>query len=274
MKSQTPPSPVPQSFAEASAVHRTAPGRYRVEVDPSWFQGPGAFGGLTAAWLLRAMTDLIGAPERRPRELSGSFCARIKAGPAEIETRVMRAGLNVSFVTAELRQRSKVAATASAVFSASRPAGLNFSDLPAPPVSAPADSPPWSLPGGLPAYTEHFEIRHCLGVSPLEGLGSEAGVWVRSRVPGPVDAPLAAALLDSFAPAFFTRVRERRPAGTVSWSVHFLADLPRLETASDAFHLLRVRSPMAAGGYSSEDDELWTSEGVLIARARQLVAAI
>jgi len=266
--------PVLSSFAVASALTHVEEGRYQVQVDPSWFQGPGAFGGLTAAWLLRAMTHLVDAPERRPRELSGSFCARIKAGPAEIETRVMRAGLNVSFVTAELRQRGKVAATGSAVFSASRPAGLAFADLPAPSVPAPEDSPLWDLPGGLPAYTEHFEIRHCLGVQPLHGAGTEAGVWVRSRVPGPVDPPLAAALLDSFAPAFFTRVSERRPAGTVAWSVHFLADLPRLETPSDAFHLLRVRSPMAVGGYSSEDDELWTPDGVLIARARQLVAAI
>lgn len=264
----------PTSFALASAVTRLEPGRYQVEVDPSWFQGPGAFGGLTAAWLLRAMTDLVDAPDRHPRELSGTFCARVRQGPGEIEARIMRVGLNVSFVTAELRQRGKVAATASAVFSASRPDGVAYADLPAPEVSPPEDSPPWTLPGGLPDYTQHFDIRHCFGTQPLEGLGSEAGVWVRSRVPGPVDAPLAAALLDCFAPAFFTRVRERRPAGTVAWSVHFLAELPRADLPEDAFHLLRVRSPMAAGGYSSEDDELWSADGVLIARARQLVAAI
>jgi acyl-CoA thioesterase len=268
--SDTPPT----GFAAASAVTRVEPGRYQVQVEPSWFQGPGAFGGLTAAWLLRAMTDLVDAPDRHPRELSGSFCARVREGPGEIEARIMRVGLNVSFVTAELRQRGKVAATGSAVFSASRPDGVAFADLPAPEVTPPEEAPLWTLPGGLPAYTDNFEIRHCLGTQPLEGLGTEAGVWVRSRTPGPVDPPLAAALLDSFAPAFFTRVRERRPAGTVAWSVHFLAELPRTETAGDAFHLLRVRSPVAAGGYSSEDDELWTTDGVLIARARQLVAAI
>lgn len=266
--------PVPESFAVASAVERVGEGRYQVEVDPSWFQGPGVYGGLTAAWLLRAMTDVVGAPERRPRELSGSFCARVREGSAQIEARLMRAGLNVSFLTAELRQRGKVAATASAVFSTSRPDAIAYADLPAPEVVPPQEAPLWTLPGGLPAYTEHLELRHCLGTQPLGGFGTEAGVWVRPRVPEPMDAPLAAALLDSFAPAFFTRVPERRPAGTVAWSVHFLAELPQPGAKPDAFHLLRVRSPMASEGYSSEDDELWTAEGVLVARARQLVAAI
>ncbi|MCA8925383.1 MAG: thioesterase family protein, partial [Planctomycetes bacterium] len=104
------------SFAAASAVERVEPGRYRAEADQAWFQGPGVYGGLTAAWLLRAMTDLVGDPARPPRELSGMFCARIRAGEVRIAARVVRAGLNVSFVTAELLQRERVAATASAVF--------------------------------------------------------------------------------------------------------------------------------------------------------------
>ncbi|MCA8925020.1 MAG: thioesterase family protein, partial [Planctomycetes bacterium] len=113
------------------------------------------------------------------------------------------------------------------------------------------------------------------GVAPLSGeRGSESGVWVRPREPEPVDAALAAGLLDCYAPAFFTRVDERRPAGSVSWCVHFLVDLPRAETPLDGFHLLRVRAPLASEGYSSEDDALWAPDGTLVARARQLVAAI
>jgi acyl-CoA thioesterase len=270
----TMPASPPVSFAEASALCPIGPGRYRITVGPDWFQGQGAFGGLTAAWLLRAMTDVVGEPARAPRELSGAFCARVRAGEAEIEAKVSRAGLNVSFASAVLLQRGKVAATASAVFSTARPAEIAFVDLSPPEVLPPARSPLWELPGGLPAYAEHFEIRHCFGVAPLGGtLGPECAVWVRHRVPATLDAPAATALLDCFAPAFFTRVEQRRPAGTVAWSVHFLADFP-VELPHDAYCLLRVSSPVAAGGYSSEDDELWSAGGRLLARARQLVAAI
>lgn len=84
------------SFSLASAVEQIEPGRYRATADPAWFQGPGVYGGLTAAWLLRAMSDVVGDPGRKPRELSGMFCARIRAGEVQLAARVVRAGLNVS----------------------------------------------------------------------------------------------------------------------------------------------------------------------------------
>lgn len=267
------------SFALASAIERidSGPksGTFRVLADPAWFQGRGVFGGLSAAWLLRAMGEVVGNPTRHPRDLSGTFCAPIKAGECLIEARVLREGLSVSFVSAELRQRGKVAGSASAVFSSPRQSSLEFAELPLPPARPPEESKPWTLPGGLPSYADNFELRHCLGVPFLSGeRGAESGVWVRSRAPEPVDAALITGLLDCYAPAFFTRRDSICPAGTISWSVHYLAEFPRPAASPEDYHLLRVRSEVAAGGYSSEDDELWAADGTLVARARQLVAAV
>lgn len=266
------------SFALASAVERTGPGRYRVLPEASWFQGRGVFGGLSAAWLLRAMSEEVGIPARQPRhprELSGTFCAPIKAEECEIEARILREGMSVSFVVAELRQRGKVAGSASAIFSSPRRAALEFDELPRPEAPPPEECPAWTLPGGLPGYAAHFDQRHCLGVRYLSGeRGAESGIWVRPRAAEPADAALVTGLIDSYAPAFFARRDDRCPAGTVSWSVHFLGELPRPHSPPDGYHLLRVRSDVAAGGYSSEDDELWAPDGRLVARARQLVAAV
>ncbi|MGE0711343.1 MAG: acyl-CoA thioesterase [Planctomycetota bacterium] len=273
-------APLPSPFARASAVERLEPGRYRIQVEPAWFQGPGAFGGLTAAWLLRALSgevesSLRGSAARAPRELSGAFCAPVKEGEAELRARVVRAGLRVSYVTGELLQRGKVAATASAVFAAERAAAVEgFAELAMPSAPPPAEVPCWEVPG-LPAFVAAFELRQCLGAAPISGRPDvESGGWVRLRQPEPVDAALAAALLDCYPPALFTRLERALPAATVAWSVHFLCPLPRPETPRDAYHLLRVRTQVGTGGYSSEDDELWAPDGTLVARARQLVAAV
>ena len=266
----------PLSFAASTELTELEPGRYTLEVSERWLQGPGAYGGITAAWLLGAMTRVVAQPERRPRELGGTFCARIKPGPAEVRARVARAGMNVSFLTAELYQRDRVAATGSAVFARTRPDAFSYDELtPLAGLPAPEACPLWTLPGGLPTYASNFEIRPCHGPTPLDGQrGPETAVWIRPRAPEELSYPLAAALLDAFAPGFFTRVNERRPAGTVSWSVHFLAELPRVESREDDYHLLRVKAPITTAGFSSEDDELWTRDGQLLARARQLVAAL
>jgi acyl-CoA thioesterase len=263
------------AFSLASAIRPAGEGRFEIDVDPRWLQGPGAYGGLTAAWLLRAMATVVGAADRLPRELSGQFCARVKPGPGEIQARILRRGMNVSFTTAELLQRGRVAASASAVFSVARPQGLAFADLAPPAVPPASECPAWTLKGGLPAYTSQLDLRHAGGPAPLSGDGGEpACFWVRPKVAEPVDAYLATGLLDCIAPAYMTRKTERQAAGTVSWSVHFMADLPRPDADPEAFHLLRIHSPLAAAGYSSEEDELWTPAGVLVARARQLVAVI
>jgi acyl-CoA thioesterase len=57
---------------------------------------------------------------------------------------------------------------------------------------------------------------------------------------------------------------------TVELTIHFRADLSKLDLASDEFFLCTFRSRTAREGFIEEDGEIWSRSGKLIAQSRQL----
>ncbi|MCO5171055.1 MAG: thioesterase family protein [Planctomycetes bacterium] len=263
------------SFVVASAVARAGPGRYAVEVDASWLQGRGAFGGLVAAWLVRAMEAELQDPARALRALGCVLCAPARPGPAEVHVRALREGLNVTFLEAELRRRDRVVARASGTFARPGPTAAD-GPPPAPPdVPAPGEVPAWSPPMPLPAYCQHVAHARCFGAEVLSGPGADAalGGWTWFRAPTPDDAASRVALLDAWPPALFTRLVAPRAVGTVAMACH-LVGLPGPAVPPGTPLLVTARAAVTHAGASEERGELWTPDGRLLATSLQTVAVL
>ena len=264
--------PPPESpFFTATTWRPRGQGRFAGVIDPSWFQGRGAYGGLLGGVMLRAMMRELNEPARAPRSFTAHFCAPVLAGEATVSVRVERAGRQVSHLTARLEQSGQVACLASATFATSRDTPLVYTEARMPQVPPPGDVP--VTPAELwPTFGAHYDNRWCLGAAPYSG-ASEAlvGGWIRPLVPTPLDAPLVAGLLDAYPPAALSRVHGFGPGATMDLTVHFYAPLP-LDAAPDAFYLRTGRSRHAAEGYVDDLAELWSEDGRLLAQQRQMAA--
>lgn len=261
-------------FATVSAITPLGDHRYGATFDPSWFQGPGVYGGLTGAVLIRALEASCGAG-RPARTLSVQFATTVAAGPATIEVQPERAGSSMAFASARLVQDG-VRVHAMAAFGAPRSLDLDASLEPMPAVpppeavpSTPRGSP--ATPSPFPAFLDQFDTRFVAGV-PYSG-AARAGVqvWVGSRWDEPIDLALATAILDVPPPAILPRATTVRPMATATWTVHYLTPLP---LATRGPLLLDVVSHTTHQGYSDQETRMFQADGTLVAIGRQLVTVI
>ena len=265
-------SPLPSPFLLATTWAPQGAGRYEATLTPDWFQGRGAYGGVLGAGILRSMLHALADPPRLPRSLTVHFCAPALAGPAQLSVSVDRAGRQVTHLSARLEQGGAVTCLASATFALSRESALQWDTRPLPAVPPPTQLP--SVPTELlPTFGQHFDYRWCLGAPPFTG-AEEAllGAWVRPRVPTPLDAPLAVALLDALPPAASARAEGFCNLATMDYTAHFYTPLPLEGASPEAFYLRSGRSAHAGGGYADDLALLWSGDGRLLAQLRQMAA--
>ena len=257
-------------FSEASAV-RAVDGGFLVDVDPSWFQGLGAHGGLTAAQMLRAMSS---ASTWRPRSFTIQFAAPVPAGTSRIEVETVRKGSATAFVSARLIHADRVCAHAIASFGSERSTDLDAPLHGLPDVPRAEDLPRSDFASG-PVFLRYWDVRMARGQLPFTG-ASEARIasWLRPLEAEPVDPMLAVAMLDVMPPAILPRATTPRPMATVSLSCHFLADLPDPGLDPARPLLVEVVSELTHGGWSDQESRLYSPEGRVLAIARQLVAVV
>lgn len=250
-------------------------GRFSLVIDPSWYQGRGAFGGVVAGSLLEAMTAVVSDKRRRPRSLTVHFCAPAGAGKHALEVRVERAGSRVTHMSGRLLDGDKVVGLASATFAAPRDAPLSFQDAKAP-VAPPFETVPAVTNTALmPTFCQHFEYRYCLGHVPFAAAEeAHLGGWIRPRSHERLSSTLAVGLLDAFPPAAFAKADGLLQAASVDMTVHFFEPLPLENGHKDGRALVDARSRVCAGGYAEELAELWSEDGLLLAQCRQLVALL
>lgn len=261
---------MPSTFEKDTRVTPSGadPAMYEMILDPSWWVGQGPSGGYVAAGMLRALQDRFehAAPLR---DLSVSFLEPAKAGPARIETQLIRKGGSVTIARATMRQDRTPLATMRATTGAARE-GPSFVAQAAPDVAGWETARPFDPPKALkpPTFVQHCEFRIAGGAAPLGGdVGDEMCAWMRMAEPTPMDEPLLAFLADAWMPALFAVVDEPVLAPSLDMSLQVQA-LP--EAHGDDEPLLGVFSAETArDGYAFEDGTLWTREGELVARARQ-----
>ena len=229
-----------------------------------WVAAAGPWGGYVSALFTKAITDAV--PELPLVSLTVHFLRRFDPGPARLIVEVESRGARVGHATARLVQGDRSGAVAVATLG-NNPQDDFVSDFECPPAPPPArvrrrteSSHP---------YMQHLDVRPTVLVRPwsADQEGTLAG-WIRLAEPRPLDLPLLAALPDGWTPGTWARLTT--PAGkvTVDLTIHFRAAIPQ---ATDGWCFLRVRTRHVERGFADEDCEVWSSEGRLLAQARQLV---
>jgi acyl-CoA thioesterase len=257
-------------FEADTAVEDLGGGRFAATMSERWWVGRGPNGGYVAAVILRAIQASARA-ERAPRSLTVHYQRAPLAGPVEISVEVEREGGRVTFLSARMEQNDKVQATAQAVLSEDWSEG-GYSELKMPDAGEPGELHTFD-PGavaGAPRMLQNYRARPALGEPAFSGGAPYTGAWIRSREPRLLDAPLAAAFLDTWFPAPFVRLERPFGAPTIDYTVHFRSPLPPPGAGADDPYLVVFKSNLARHGFFEEDGELWSTDGTLLAQSRQL----
>lgn len=258
-------------IATAWALDRAEP--KRGTIDPRWYQGRGAFGGVVAAALLNACSTRVSDPLRIPRSLTVHFAASAEQGEVEISTELEREGNKVSHVRAKMTRDGRTVAFASATYAAPRAHSIEYDrvELPiAPPLS---EAPPPMRHFLMPAFVEFFELRFCMGSMPFSGAKiPELGGYIRPAQPIIADASMIVAMLDAWPPGMLALADRPMGAASVDFTVHLFESFPLANAKADDHYLGRVRSSYAREGYCEELRQLWSLDGRYLGQCRQLVA--
>ncbi|MDQ2700550.1 MAG: thioesterase family protein [Actinomycetota bacterium] len=262
-------------FERDTTAVAIAPGRYRVELNDRWWIGPGPNGGYTAALMLQAMTETVSeitkeARHQPARSLSVHFLGPPAVGEAEIETTIEHKGFATSFISARLVQEGEIKAKAMSVFSSERD-GPSFNQTSMPDVPAPEEGEEFDTDQSPVAVFSQYRAIPAIGDLPYSGSPrAETGGWMKLKDEQPMTPVLAAAMLDVWFPAPFVILTEPTMAPTLEYTVHFLRELPVKGEEDPDWTLIRLVADEAAEGHFSEDGELWSRDGTLLARCRQV----
>ncbi len=255
------------TFEDDTAVAEILPGRFSVELFERWWVGRGPNGGYVAALMLNAMSRVAAQP---PRSLSVHFLNTPSTGTAEIEVTVERRGRSTAFLSARLIQGGEVQGKAMAVFSDQR-RGPSFDHTVMPDVPAPEEGEEFDTSQAPVPVFSQFRAVPALGGAPMSGSDrAETAGWMKLKDEQPMTAVLAAAMLDVWYPAPFVALTEPALAPTLEYTVHFPRELPLPGESDPDWALARLRAEQAVDGHFSEDGELWSRSGTLLARCRQV----
>lgn len=259
-------------FSDGIALSRRATDVFEGAVHPGWQVVRGPHGGYIAALILNALTQRLDDGDRAIRSFTTHFTAVPQEGPVTVRTTLERAGRSMSFLTARLEQDDKTLATSLAAFSTPWE-GFEFDDTKMPDVPPPDEAVP--VPDdapGVPPFLKNVDMRFCIGHPPLFIAADEAliGGWFRLRQPQVLDAPVAAMLLDAWAPPVFPRSDVPIVCPTIDLTMHFRSPLPLDGAKPDDYYLGRFSSTLARDGFVEEDGTMWAADGTVIAQSRQL----
>jgi hypothetical protein len=256
-------------YRTASQLHPEPGDKLFAEVDASWYQGRGAFGGIQAAWLIHAMEQLPETAGRTLRTLTVHCCAPVIAGRAEARAKPVRVGSAVTHAEARLLQGG-VAAAALATFGLPRGQVL---ELPAAPAPAREELPPVPWSPLFPTFTQHVQFRFGVDCVPYSGQAS-AVMGGRARFAGgaPVTPAMLVALSDAWPPAVLPTFDRPRPVATVDWTTN-LYPLPH-GLPDDAWWRYESTASWADDGYVVQHARMWAPDGAPVLEGRQLLAVL
>jgi acyl-CoA thioesterase len=267
----SPPRALLHRFDADTALTPVADDRWRADVPEHWFVGRGPNGGFLAAVAARAAEA---AAQRPLRSLSLHFLAVPGAAPLDIVATVERAGRVTTVVSVRIEQDGRPQVLGLATLSALPESGIEWDATEMPAAKPLVESPPVPLDeAGIPAFMRNYDMRWALGSLPGEGRAVETGGWLRTADPRRLDAPLAAAMADAWAPAAFAATGRFVAAPTLDLAVHVRRPLPPAELEPEDHVLVRFSTRLSVAGVWEEDGEIWTPGGELIAQSRQLALA-
>ena len=160
-------------FDQALALECTAPGHYRGQTHPAYWNMVGPFGGITAATVLRAILlhpDLLG----EPLSLTVNYAGALSTGPFTVQATPVRTNRstqhwNVSILQTDAQGEPVVTTTATAVTAARRET-WSVADTPMPEVPRPESLDAVGSVNGV-EWFNRYDIRPVTGAIPRQWNG-------------------------------------------------------------------------------------------------------
>jgi len=241
---------------------------YKAEITQSWMQGRTTYGGLSAAICLAAVTKSF--PDLPPlRSAQINFIGPV-GGEVNIETKVLRQGRSVAYVSAEMFGEKGLATSAVFCFGAARDSKLNDDFIDTPNVPSVEESEDFFKQKQGPGFTSHFDCLSAKGGFPASGSAeSEHFIWVRHKDKSATDLAALIGIADMPPPAVLPMFTEFAPISSMTWMFNIMNNNTATE---DGWWLMRTAAEYAHQGYSSQDMQIWNRAGELVLTGRQNVA--
>ena len=263
----------------ALALEAVAPGRYRAQTSPDYWNMVGPYGGSTAATMLAAVLahpDCLGDPV----SITVNYAAALAEGEFEVLAEPVRTNRSTQhwmlrMVQADPQDGRQQVLTTATVLTALRRETWSLGDEPAPAVPAAQDVPVAAKISNV-AWLDHYEMRPIAGALPpaFDGVvypDSLTRLWVRDRPARAIDFCSLLALSDVFYPRVWRRRALRVPAGTVSLTTHFHAGPEDLRATGDGYLLGQARAQAFRNGFFDPAAQLWNASGTLLCTSNQTV---
>lgn len=258
-------------FARETAVVARGAGWFDAEVHDDWSVGAGPNGGFTAALLLRAALEHLGAEAgMHARSFTTHLLGAPTPGPCRLHVEIDKRGRTAAFLRVRLEQRDTALATASVVCVGARPGHEEYAQRTMPRVPDPlALGEHTEVRRVVPVYLQHYDQRFATPF--LDGTGTPSVIgWTRFRDAAPFDAIAVAAIADSFPPPSLACTTTVLGALTLDYTVHFRQALPHPGAPADGWVLAEFETNFAQDGFVEEDGWIWAPDGTLLAQSRQL----
>lgn len=240
----------------------------RTEFDESWSQGRSAFGGLSAAFAVTAMSKVV--PADIPlRSLMVSFIAPIPPGEVEVKTQIQRQGKNVVQISADVYSEGSVCLQAMGVYGRGREGLIVPPNVPFNPRPREKGIPFSEHTKRVPSFVQFFDGCWAGGGLPFSGNSqSELDLWARHQVDmTEFNAEAIVAIADIPPPVVLSYFdKPPVPASSLTWSLEFLK--PPSEIPMDWFYL-HFDMEAAAQGYTQQSGRVFSEDGSLCALSRQ-----
>ena len=252
------------NFARSQSSDTT----WATNVPETWLQGRTTYGGLSAAMCLRAVElELPDLPPLRSAQIN--FIGPV-SGEVSIKVSVLRQGKSVACVSADMIGLGGLATHAVFTFGLSRPSKLDQDFTEPPSVPGIEESINFFAHEQRPAFAKHFDCKLAQGGHPVSGSEHhEHYLWVRHQDKNAQGMTALMGIGDMPPPAVLPMFKEFAPISSMNWTVNILSE--DLST-DDGWWLLRSAAEHARNGYSSQDMQVWNSEGKLVISAMQTVA--
>lgn len=240
-------------------------------IPADWAQGRTAFGGLSTFLVARAMLEAAHTTPARPlQSISVHFVGPVPIGPVEVTSSVLRTGRYMTQTAGTLRVGDQIALAAQGAHGQPRPSQLEVAPPPAPHLPPPDALPnmPY-IPGLMPAFTQHVDYRWATDDYPFTG-GTSPLIrgWCRLDEAVPVDPATVLLLIDAWPAGILTMAPGFVAASSVLWMVTFFETRP---LPARSWLKTEQRTTISRGGHAENIADVWTSDGRLMARSRQLV---
>jgi acyl-CoA thioesterase len=238
-----------------------------------WCQGRTAFGGLSAAFMLKSMFNRL-SDDRRLLSLSTNFVGPLLSDePFQINTQVLRSGKNATQMLSTLTQGDNVCLIAQGCFAKDRDSSIHVPSADKCTLGPVQEA--HILPyqeGVMPAFFQHVALNAQQGALPFSGAkSSNLGGWMRLKAQPEhqLNALHLLALADAWPPTLLQMCSAPSPASSMSWYIEFLSDI---DLPADAWLGFEAVTHHSAKGYGVEDANIYGPDRQLLALSRQTVA--